>query len=208
MPAAMHLTVLMSLFAVTFSESTVTSSSTTQVKTIPTSAEHITSVTPTNEVTSPTVSHLQQSTTHQISTEVTSDKVSSPTHTSPQTPDRTKVTHPITSSQTTTTTTNQTSNETVSHSPTVQTASDSPNITETTTANASSPALPIEWKKGDLAANPGLVAVLCIFCIVLFLVLVVAVVKCAQSPRSNFERLEDVPMGKMNEESPFAQYSK
>lgn len=55
-------------------------------------------------------------------------------------------------------------------------------------------ALPHEWKKGDLVANPGLVAVLCIFCVVLFLVLVVAVVKCAQSPRSNFERLDDVPM--------------
>lgn len=59
-----------------------------------------------------------------------------------------------------------------------------------------------------MAANPGLVAILCIFCIILALVLVVATIKCIRSPRSNFERLDDVPMGKVNEESPIAQYSK
>ncbi len=50
------------------------------------------------------------------------------------------------------------------------------------------------WEKGGLAENPGLVAILCIFCIILVLVLVVATVKCIQLPRSNFERLEDVPL--------------
>ncbi|XP_046906284.1 spore coat protein SP65-like [Hypomesus transpacificus] len=62
--------------------------------------------------------------------------------------------------------------------------------------------------KNDLSRNPGLVAVLCIFCIVLGLLVVVALTKVISSKRNKFERLEDVPMGKMNEESPFAQYSK
>ncbi|MEQ2218681.1 hypothetical protein XENOCAPTIV_006717, partial [Xenoophorus captivus] len=60
----------------------------------------------------------------------------------------------------------------------------------------------------DLAENPGLVAIICIFCIVLSLLLVVMAVKCIRSSKSDFERLEDVPMGKVNEASPFAQYSK
>lgn len=51
-----------------------------------------------------------------------------------------------------------------------------------------------DWEKDDLASNPGLVAIICIFCIVLALVLVVLTVKCIRSPRSNFERLEDMPM--------------
>ncbi|XP_039454354.1 uncharacterized protein LOC116318232 isoform X2 [Oreochromis aureus] len=65
-----------------------------------------------------------------------------------------------------------------------------------------------DWGKDDLASNPGLVAIICIFCIVLALVIVVFTVKCIRSPRSKFERLEDMPMGKVNEESPFAHYSK
>lgn len=48
--------------------------------------------------------------------------------------------------------------------------------------------------KSDLEESPGLVAILCIFIIVVTLVLVVATVRCIRSPRSNFERLEDVPM--------------
>ncbi|XP_030584014.1 putative LOC729966 homolog isoform X2 [Archocentrus centrarchus] len=62
--------------------------------------------------------------------------------------------------------------------------------------------------KDDLASNPGLVAIICIFCVVLTLVLVVVVVKCIRSSSSKFERLEDMPMGSVNEESPFAKYSK
>ncbi|XP_067452711.1 protein CIST1-like [Thunnus thynnus] len=211
MPAAMHLTVLMSLFAVTVC--TNNSSTTTQVTEITTSAKHLTSVvwkndTNSSRVKTSDITHTQPPTTHQISTEVTSDKVSStpPPSTSLQTSNGTAVTHPSPLPQTTTT--NQTSNETVSHRSTVPAASASPNVTATTTVNATSQALPHEWEKGDLVENPGLVAVICIFCIVLILVLVVAMVKCTQSRRSNFERLEDVPMGKMNEESPFAHYSK
>ncbi|XP_037324532.1 uncharacterized protein LOC119216169 isoform X3 [Pungitius pungitius] len=68
--------------------------------------------------------------------------------------------------------------------------------------------LPQEWEKGDLNENPGLVAVLCIFCIVFVLVLVVTTVRCIGSSSNNFKRLEDVPMNKVNEESPFARYSK
>lgn len=60
--------------------------------------------------------------------------------------------------------------------------------------------------ENDLSRNPGLVAVLCIFCIVLGLLAVVTIAKVISSRRNKFERLEDVPMGKMNEESPFAHY--
>lgn len=50
-------------------------------------------------------------------------------------------------------------------------------------------------EKSDMATNAGLVAVLCIFCIIFVLVLVVFAVKFTQSPRSSFDRLEDdVPM--------------
>ncbi|XP_026766630.3 uncharacterized protein LOC113524462 isoform X2 [Pangasianodon hypophthalmus] len=63
--------------------------------------------------------------------------------------------------------------------------------------------------KGEdsLAKNPGLVAILCIFFIILALVIVVAIAKiisCRKSPQ--FERLEDLPMNKMNEDAPFARY--
>ncbi|KAM7388035.1 hypothetical protein PAMP_024236 [Pampus punctatissimus] len=188
MPAAMYLTVLMSLFAVTVCKDTATST-TTQVSGL------------TNGVTT----HPQPTTTtHQISTEITSHKVSPPLSTSPQTPKRTEVTHVSPRPQTT----NQTSNETVFKGSTVPAASESPNITATTTINITNPAFPHKWGKDDFLANPGLVAIICIFCIVIVLVLVVATVKCTRSSKSNFERLEDVPMGKMSEKSPFAQYSK
>ncbi|XP_077441044.1 putative LOC729966 homolog [Vanacampus margaritifer] len=73
---------------------------------------------------------------------------------------------------------------------------------------STSQALPQLFGEDDLRANPGLVAIITIFCIVLALLLIVATVKCIQSPSSDFERLEDVPMDKMNEGSPFARYSK
>ncbi|XP_070410320.1 uncharacterized homolog isoform X2 [Nothobranchius furzeri] len=73
---------------------------------------------------------------------------------------------------------------------------------------ATSSGLSSNWRKDDFATNPGLVAVMCLFCIVLALSLVVIMVKCFHSPRSNFEKLEDMPMGKVSEESPFAHYSK
>lgn len=52
-----------------------------------------------------------------------------------------------------------------------------------------------EAEKNDTATNAGLVAVLCIFCIIFTLVLVVSAVKFIRPARPNFERLEDdVPM--------------
>ncbi|XP_035508685.1 mucin-3B-like [Morone saxatilis] len=204
MPAVKHLTVLVSLFAVWADAKP--SSSTIQVPEITTSAAPPTSlaVTTKNDVTPNPVKPINntqemQPTTHQITT-----AVPSPT-TSLLSPNRTEETHPSPPAAT-----NQTSNETVSHGPTFLPASESPNVTATTTTtvNTTSPGLSHDWGKGDLAANPGLVAILCIFCIVLALVLVVVTVKCIRSPRSNFERLDDVPMGKMSEESPFAHYSK
>ncbi|XP_066504455.1 protein CIST1-like [Hoplias malabaricus] len=59
----------------------------------------------------------------------------------------------------------------------------------------------------SLARNPGLVAILCIFFIVLALVLVVVIIKFITTFRKpRFERLDDLPMGKMSEEAPFARY--
>ncbi|XP_051231977.1 mucin-3B [Dicentrarchus labrax] len=206
MPAVKHLTVLVSLFAV-WADATTTVSEiqvqqTTTIAALPTSL----AVTTKNDVTPNHVQPISntqemQSTTNQITTAVPSPSTSLPS------PNRTEETHPSPP-----TATNQTSNETVSHGPTFPPASESPNATETTTTtttiNTISPGISHDWGKGDLAANPGLVAILCIFCIVLALVLVVVTVKCIRSPRSNFERLDDVPMGKMSEESPFAHYSK
>nr|XP_046246891.1 integumentary mucin C.1-like [Scatophagus argus] len=203
MPAAMHLTILLSLFAVC--TGTTTSSVTEQVIDTTTVTAQSTSVAVTkkNDVSLSTVTtanHTQRPpmATHQITTAASPENVSSstPPSTSPQTPERTEETHPGPPAQTTTI--NQTSSETVSHGPT----------NTTTTVNTTSPGLSHDWNKDDLAANPGLVAILCIFGIICVLVLVVVVVKCIQSPRSNFERLDDVPMEKVSEKSPFAQYSK
>ncbi|TDH08702.1 hypothetical protein EPR50_G00100710 [Perca flavescens] len=173
MPAAMHLTVLVSLFAVTLCENNTTSSTIKLSKAITISAAHHTSLAAKKK---PLYSMTEE--TH-------------PSVTPPQT-----------------TTTNQTSNQTVFHGSTLPPAPESPNITATITVNITSPGLSHGWEKDDIAANPGLVAILCIFCIIVVLVLVVISVKCIQSPRSNFERLEDVPMRNVTEESPFAQYSK
>ncbi|KAI9517437.1 hypothetical protein NQZ68_004654 [Dissostichus eleginoides] len=197
MTAAMHLTVLVSLFAVTFCEAT--------------SAAHHTSLAAEKNsasVTATTNTELPPSTTLQITTAVTTKTGSTASlQTSSQTPNRTEETHPsVTSPQTTTT--NTTSNETVSHEVTLPPASDSTNVTAASTVNTTSQGLSPEWIKADLERNPGLVAILCIFCIVLILLLVVVTIKCTKSRRSNFERLEDVPMSKVNEASPFAQYSK
>ncbi|KAK3533849.1 hypothetical protein QTP70_032969 [Hemibagrus guttatus] len=67
-------------------------------------------------------------------------------------------------------------------------------------------------KKNDgLPMNPGLVAILCIFFIVLALVLVIVIAKIISGRRnSQFERLEDLPMAQQsaneNENAPFARY--
>ncbi|XP_060889943.1 threonine-rich protein-like [Labrus mixtus] len=216
MPAAMHLTVLSSLLAVTVCTGTTTSSAGT---TTSSPAEQITKITTTaaNPVTFdfplstavPTKS-TQQSTmsTNQTTTAVPSGKVSTspPPSISTQTPSRTE--GPQTSSPPKNATTNQTSKRTVPPGSTATPASTAPNITTATTVNTTVLGPLEEWSKDDLAANPGLVAILCIFCIVFVLGLVVATVKCIELPRSNFERLENVPLGKVTEESPFAHYSK
>ncbi|CAJ1060875.1 endochitinase A-like [Xyrichtys novacula] len=113
-------------------------------------------------------------------------------------------------------TTNQKPNRTVSPQSTATPATASSNemastivfTTGVNNTNTTDPGFSGEWNKGDLAANPGLVVILCLFCIIFALALVVTVIKCLQSPRSDFERLEDVPLSKVNEESPFAKYSK
>ncbi|KAF3835283.1 hypothetical protein F7725_027841 [Dissostichus mawsoni] len=180
MTAAMHLTVLVSLFAVNFCEGEITASA----------AHHTSLAAEKNSasVTATTNTELPPSTTLQITTAVTTKTGSTASlQTSSQTPNRTEETHPsVTSPQTTTT--NTTSNETVSHEVTLPPASDSTNVTAV--LHCLSP----EWIKADLERNPGLVAILCIFCIVLILLLVVVTIKCTKSRRSNFERLEDVPM--------------
>lgn len=58
----------------------------------------------------------------------------------------------------------------------------------------------------DVAVNPGLIAVLCIFSIVMAVVVVVVIVKAVRSRRPHFERLDDVSMGKISEDAPFAHY--
>lgn len=208
MPAAMHLTVLVPLLALTVCIGATASSTTEQVKT--TSAAQATTLTETQEndggsttVTSTKNTQQPSTSTHRITSataSVTSEKEPSSTPSiSPQTPNRTEETHLTTLPQNTST--SQTLSQTVSYEP----GSVSPNVT-VANVNATSP--DVSHGKGDLTQNPGLVAILCIFCIVFALVLVVIIVKCVRSPRPNFERLEDVPMGKVSEDSPFALYSK
>ncbi|XP_055717942.1 mucin-2-like [Salvelinus fontinalis] len=105
------------------------------------------------------------------------------------------------------TSTNQTLSGTTSHDSTSSNFSStlSPNSDFTTGNMSSSTALQSDGSH-DLSRSPGLVAVLCIFCICLGLLLAVGITKFITSRGSKFERLEDVPMGKMNEESPFARY--
>ncbi|XP_041792006.1 mucin-13-like [Chelmon rostratus] len=203
MPAAMHLTVLVSLFAVTVCASTTTSSADERVTTRPAQPTSLT-VTMKNDVSLSTVTTTKN--TQQPTTATHQATASPQPSTSPQILNRTEDKQPSAPPQTSVT--NQTSNETVSHGLTLPPGSESPNVTANTTINTTSPDFSHKGQKGDLIENPGLVAVLCIFCIVVALVLVVVTVKCIRSPRSNFERLEDVPMGKVSEESPFAHHSK
>ncbi|KAG7514414.1 hypothetical protein JOB18_032966 [Solea senegalensis] len=105
--------------------------------------------------------------------------------------------------------TNPTSNETESTGLTPPpTTTGLPNVTVETTVNSTSPADLHDWGNDSFVTNPGLVAILCIFCIILVLTVVVFIMKCFKSPRSNFERLDGVPLNKVSEQSPFAHYSK
>ncbi|XP_072245333.1 uncharacterized homolog [Leuresthes tenuis] len=195
MSATMLLTVLVSLLTVVVCGGTSIPPATEDGNVSSTSATHLT-ISPTSSTLTTTAGTQQsQTATQQITTEAASASTQTP---------RTEHTIPSTSPKITPIT--RTPNETVSQEQTVPSASESPNVT--TTVNTTSPVLSTNWGNSDLAANPGLVAIICIFSIVLALVLFVLIVKCTKSPRSNFERLEDMPMGKVNEESPFAHYSK
>ncbi|XP_049588382.1 uncharacterized homolog [Syngnathus scovelli] len=176
--AVMHPTVLISLLTVTISPSTSSSSTTNQ-----TLVTTITGFTKTNNADWSTGSTQQQ-------------RSVTPTGTSraSQTSTRIQEEHD-------TTVTGQTSKAFLSTILATSTIVKPPQKS-TTQAPAE------EFGEDDLRANPGLVAILTIFCIILVLVLIVATVKCIQSPSSDFERLEDVPMERINEGSPFARYSK
>ncbi|XP_063003414.1 uncharacterized LOC729966 homolog [Elgaria multicarinata webbii] len=68
-----------------------------------------------------------------------------------------------------------------------------------TTAGPSDEDAPVTQK-------PGLVAVICIFLVVLLLGAVVIVVKCCRAREPAFQKLDEVPMGKVAEGAPFARY--
>ncbi|MCI4383593.1 hypothetical protein PGIGA_G00028310 [Pangasianodon gigas] len=92
---------------------------------------------------------------------------------------------------------------------TILSSTEEPGKTATSTGKVNTTPSSASSNKGEdsLAKNPGLVAILCIFFIILALVIVVAIAKlisCRKSPQ--FERLEDLPMNKMNEDAPFARY--
>ncbi|XP_034439688.1 uncharacterized protein PB18E9.04c-like [Hippoglossus hippoglossus] len=246
MPAAMHLTVLLVLFAVTVDVDSTTSPTEFLVPPLTKSPAALTSSTvgkTPNVVSSPTNKPSQQVPTNTSSSSSSSTSTQTPS-TAEETTIRSPTERPITNQMSTeipitnqtsteipvanqmsteipvanqTSTgipiTNQTStgipvtNQTVTNGSTIPPTSGSPYVTANTTVNTTSSALSHE-KEDGFASNPGLVAIICIFCIVLVLALVVAAVKCSSRSRNNFERLEDVPMGKVNEGSPFAHYSK
>ncbi|XP_019730730.1 putative LOC729966 homolog [Hippocampus comes] len=182
--ALMHLTVLISLLTVTISQSISFSSNTKQ-----TPVTTIAMLTETNNEGWSRHSTQQQT--------VTPSGTSQETARPPQTTNRIQEDHDTTVNR-------QTSKETTPLPSTILRDSTVVTPHQTSTSRVH----PQDFGKEDLRTNPGLVAIITIFCIILALVLIVATVKCIRSPRSDFERLEDVPMDKMNEGSPFARYSK
>ncbi|XP_034293655.1 protein CIST1-like [Pantherophis guttatus] len=56
------------------------------------------------------------------------------------------------------------------------------------------------------SAKPGLVVVICLFVFVLVIVAVVVLIKCCRPKEPAFKKLEEVPMGKVTEDSPFARF--
>ncbi|XP_014883734.1 putative LOC729966 homolog isoform X2 [Poecilia latipinna] len=189
MPAAMHLTVLLSLLTATACRGSTVSPTVTA-----TTASYATQSLTTSSTVETSAVTPQLQTTTQTTTNLTSA--------SPQTAEQTSLSS---ATLNTTVTVTQTSNETVTQNQTVPLTSESLNVTAGTSGNKTSSG---NKENYNLAENPGLVAVICIFTIVFGLLLVVMMVKCVRSSRSDFERLEDVPMGKVNEASPFAQYTK
>ncbi|XP_043391619.1 sialidase isoform X2 [Chelonia mydas] len=72
-----------------------------------------------------------------------------------------------------------------------------------TTASGSEVPVP---EQPTLSQSPGLVAVICIFVAVLLIAAGVVVVKLCHRREPAFRKLDEVPMGKMTEDSPFARY--
>ncbi|ETE59034.1 hypothetical protein L345_15238 [Ophiophagus hannah] len=56
------------------------------------------------------------------------------------------------------------------------------------------------------STKPGLVVVICLFVIVLVTGAVVVLIKCCRRKKPTFKKLDEVPMGKVAEDSPFARY--
>ncbi|XP_063150134.1 uncharacterized LOC729966 homolog [Candoia aspera] len=54
--------------------------------------------------------------------------------------------------------------------------------------------------------KPGLVVVICIFVSILLIGAVVVLIKCCHPKKPAFKKLDEVPMGKVAEDSPFARY--
>ncbi|XP_077778181.1 putative LOC729966 homolog [Podarcis muralis] len=57
-----------------------------------------------------------------------------------------------------------------------------------------------------ISQKPGLVAIICIFVIILLIGAVVVLVKCYKGREPAFQKLDEVPMGKVTEGSPFAHF--
>ncbi|CAM4629212.1 uncharacterized homolog [Lepidochelys kempii] len=72
-------------------------------------------------------------------------------------------------------------------------------------ATASGSEVPVP-EQPTLSQSPGLVAVICIFVAILLIAAGVVVVKLCRRREPAFRKLDEVPMGKMTEDSPFARY--
>ncbi|XP_067417049.1 uncharacterized homolog [Emydura macquarii macquarii] len=81
----------------------------------------------------------------------------------------------------------------------------SPPVPGSATALQTTEEAPSE-KQPSLSRSPGLVAVICIFVIILTLATVVVMAKLCRRREPAFKKLDEVPMGKMTEDSPFARY--
>ncbi|KAK9409203.1 hypothetical protein NXF25_000378 [Crotalus adamanteus] len=56
------------------------------------------------------------------------------------------------------------------------------------------------------STKPGLVVVICLFVFVLLIGTVVLLIKCCRPKEPAFKKLDEVPMRKVAEDSPFARY--
>ncbi|XP_060089409.1 uncharacterized LOC729966 homolog [Heteronotia binoei] len=100
-----------------------------------------------------------------------------------------------------------TTSDTHASSPSTESSSPAPSAAslgarQTTAANRAGPT-----EEPPLQRNPGLVAVVCIFISILAIGTVVILVKSCRPKTSAFKRLDEVPLAKVTEESPFARHS-